>query len=82
MAKYEPILTRNVGVPNSWEIEVALKHGDYEALPKAIAEYQTGSDHRSGQELRLARPRRRWGSHRHEVGLRPEGQAREVSRGE
>lgn len=40
MAKYEPILTRNVGVPNSWEIEVALKHGDYEALPKAFAEYQ------------------------------------------
>jgi NADH-quinone oxidoreductase subunit F len=33
---YEPILLRNVGVPNSWEIDVALQHGDYEALPKAF----------------------------------------------
>jgi NADH-quinone oxidoreductase subunit F len=37
---YEPILLRNVGVPNSWDIEVALTHGDYEALPKALAELQ------------------------------------------
>src|SRR5438094_493980 len=37
---YEPILLRNVGVPNSWDIDVALAHGDYQALPKAIAEIQ------------------------------------------
>jgi NADH:ubiquinone oxidoreductase subunit F (NADH-binding) len=37
---YEPILLRNVGVPNSWDIDVALEHGDYEALPKALAELQ------------------------------------------
>lgn len=37
---YEPILLRNVGVPNSWDIDVALAHGDYQALPKALAELQ------------------------------------------
>lgn len=37
---YEPIMLRNVGIPNSWDIDVALAHGDYEALPKALAELQ------------------------------------------
>src|SRR5579885_2622972 len=40
MATYEPIILRNVGVPNSWDIDVALAHGDYQALPKALAEFQ------------------------------------------
>src|SRR5215831_21357604 len=35
---YEPIILRNVGVPNSWDIDVALAHGDYQALPKALSE--------------------------------------------
>jgi NADH-quinone oxidoreductase subunit F len=37
---YEPIILRNVGVPNSWDIDVALAHGDYQALPKALSELQ------------------------------------------
>ncbi len=37
---YQPIILRNVGVPSSWDIDVALAHGDYQALPKALAELQ------------------------------------------
>src|SRR5579871_2363280 len=37
---YEPIILRNVGVPDSWDVDVALAHGDYQALPKALGELQ------------------------------------------
>jgi NADH-quinone oxidoreductase subunit F len=36
----EPILLRNVGIPNSWEIETYLERGGYQALAKALEEYQ------------------------------------------
>ena len=36
----ERILLRNVGIPNSWEIETYLERGGYQALAKALEEYQ------------------------------------------
>ncbi len=36
----EPVLLRNVGVPNSHTIEVYMQRGGYQALPKALKEYQ------------------------------------------
>jgi len=37
--KFEPIITRNVGVPDAWEIEVYLARGGYQAVRKALTEY-------------------------------------------
>ncbi|MBI3978274.1 MAG: NADH-quinone oxidoreductase subunit NuoF [Chloroflexi bacterium] len=36
MADFERVLTRNVGVPNAWEIDVYRSRGGYRALPKAL----------------------------------------------
>jgi len=36
----EPILLRNVGVPNSHEINVYVERGGYKVLPKALKEFQ------------------------------------------
>ncbi len=36
----EKVLLRNVGVPNSHEIDVYIKRGGYQALPRALKEYQ------------------------------------------
>jgi NADH-quinone oxidoreductase subunit F len=36
MTKYERILTRNIGIPNSEKISVSLKRGGYSALKKAL----------------------------------------------
>ena len=36
----EKVLLRNVGVPNSHEIDVYIERGGYQALPKALKEYQ------------------------------------------
>jgi len=36
----EPILLRNVGVPNSHEIDVYVERGGYKALPKALKEFK------------------------------------------
>jgi NADH-quinone oxidoreductase subunit F len=39
-SSFEPVLTRNAGVPDSQRIEVYLSRGGYEALTKALAELQ------------------------------------------
>lgn len=36
----EPVLLRNVGVPNSHTIAVYMQRGGYQALPKALKEFQ------------------------------------------
>jgi NADH-quinone oxidoreductase subunit F len=36
----EPILLRNVGIPNSHEIEIYMQRGGYKALPKALKEFE------------------------------------------
>jgi NADH:ubiquinone oxidoreductase subunit F (NADH-binding) len=36
--QFEPILTRNIGVPNSETIAVYLKRGGYTALKKALTQ--------------------------------------------
>ena len=36
---HEPVLLRNVGVPNSWEIDTYIERGGYRALEKALKEY-------------------------------------------
>lgn len=36
----EPILLRNVGIPNSHEIDVYIERGGYKALPKALKEFE------------------------------------------
>jgi NADH-quinone oxidoreductase subunit F len=38
MPTFEPVLLRNRGVPNSWEIDTYLARGGYNALKKALAE--------------------------------------------
>ena len=35
--QFEPILTRNVGIPNSEKIAVYLERGGYQALRRALA---------------------------------------------
>ena len=40
MTQRERVLTRNVGVPNSHEIDVYIQRGGYQALRKALREYQ------------------------------------------
>src|SRR5262245_55940950 len=37
MADFEPVLLRNVGVPNSQRLDVYKQRGGYRALPKALA---------------------------------------------
>ena len=39
MQTFEPVLLRNRGVPNSWEIDTYLARGGYNALRKALAEH-------------------------------------------
>ena len=34
---FEPILTRNIGVPNSEKLDVYLSRGGYQALKKALS---------------------------------------------
>jgi NADH-quinone oxidoreductase subunit F len=36
----EPILLRNVGIPDSHEIDVYIQRGGYKALPKALKEFE------------------------------------------
>ncbi|MBI3964307.1 MAG: NADH-quinone oxidoreductase subunit F, partial [Chloroflexi bacterium] len=38
MASFEPVLLRNVGLPNSWTLETYQSRGGYEALPKVLKE--------------------------------------------
>jgi len=38
MKRFEPALTRNVGIPDSHRIEVALSRGAYQGLAKALSE--------------------------------------------
>ena len=37
---FEPIITRNVGVPDAWEIDVYESRGGYKALPKTLKEFE------------------------------------------
>ena len=73
MAQFEPVLTRYVKEPGSYTLDFHVQHGGYEAVRKARVDDARG-DHRRGEEVRPARPRRRRLPDRHEVGLRPEGQ--------
>jgi NADH-quinone oxidoreductase subunit F len=36
----EKVLLRNVGIPNSWEIDTYIERGGYQALAKALKEHQ------------------------------------------
>ena len=36
----EKVLLRNVGIPNSWEIDTYVGRGGYQVLPKALKEHQ------------------------------------------
>ena len=36
----EKVLLRNVGIPNSWEVDTYLARGGYQALAKALKEYE------------------------------------------
>ncbi len=39
---YEPVILRNVGIENSWDIDVYTERGGYRQAPKALSEYDPG----------------------------------------
>jgi NADH-quinone oxidoreductase subunit F len=39
---YEPVILRNVGIENSWDIDVYTERGGYRQAPKALGEYDPG----------------------------------------
>ena len=68
-----PVLTDNWDHERAWTLAAYEARGGYAALKKALG-MEPDDDHRAGQGLRPARPRRRRLPDRHEVGLHPAGQ--------
>ncbi len=72
MAAFERVLTSNVGKPEALTLQ-GLPPGRRLRGARQGADDGAGRDHRRGQEVGPARPRRRRLPRRHEVGLHPQG---------
>ena len=68
------IVLRNCGLINPDDIEEYIAVGGYQALYKALIDAKPEIDHRAGQGVEAARPRRRRISDRQQVGIPGQGQ--------